>query len=62
MEDIFDKLTNYIAFAHLWHYLQKTSTDDELNHLMLSMVEIEEEVLSYYGLPCTLTYSEIFQI
>lgn len=61
MKEIFDKITNYVAFAHLWHKLQSTHSDDELNHLMLSMTEIEEDVLAHYGLPCTFTFSDIFQ-
>jgi hypothetical protein len=61
MEDLFDKLTDYVAYAHLWHKLNKTQTDDELNYLMLRMADIEEEISIHYGLPLTLEYSDIFQ-
>ena len=61
MKDVFDKITNYVAFAHLWHALQSTHSDEEMNHLMLTMTEIEGDVLTHYGLPWTFTFSEIFQ-
>ncbi|MEO6850526.1 MAG: hypothetical protein ABI166_07845 [Mucilaginibacter sp.] len=61
MKEIFDKITNYVAFAHLWHKLESKHSDEELNHLMLSMTEIEEDILTHYGLPCTFAFSDIFQ-
>jgi hypothetical protein len=44
MEGLFDKLTDYVAYAHLWHSLHKTHTNDEINYLMVRMCEIEEEI------------------
>jgi hypothetical protein len=61
MEGLSDKLTDYVAFAHLWHLLEKSHSDDDINYLMLRILEIEEEALTGYGLPLTLEYSEIFQ-
>ncbi len=58
---MFNKLIDYVAYAHLWHFLGKTFPNDDTNYLMVQMVEIEEEILSNFGLPLTLNYSEIFQ-
>ncbi|WP_152439938.1 hypothetical protein [Arcticibacter svalbardensis] len=54
-------LLDYIARAHLWHQLVTNHSDEELNDLMLKMVETEQALMTYYGLPFTLKYSELFQ-
>ena len=61
MERVYSKLIDYVAYSHLWHFLDKRSPNDDINYLMLQMVEIEEEILSHFGLPFTLAYSEILQ-
>ena len=61
MENLFDKLTDYVAFSHLWHSLEESHSNEETNYLMVRMVEIEEEILSHFGLHLTYNYSEIFQ-
>ena len=55
------RLQDYVALAHLWHYLQAGHTKEDLNDLLIKQHDIEVEILSQYGLPHTLYYSELFQ-
>jgi hypothetical protein len=61
MEELLNKLVDYVAYSHLWHLLAKTNSDEDLKYLMVRVVEIEEEILSHYGLPLTFNHSDILQ-
>ncbi len=60
--EVLNKITCYVAQAQLWHRLRITHTDDQLNNLLLEVITIEEEILSFYGLPNTLHYNEYLQL
>lgn len=55
------RLQDYVARAHLWHYLDGDYPKEDLNGLLIKQHDIELEILSEYGLPHTYYYSEFFQ-
>ena len=59
--DVLNKVISYVAHAHLWYKLRNTHTNGQLNDLLMQLINEEEEILSFYGLPYTLDCSEHLQ-